>query len=49
MNADQRDEVCEHARKLAQDAPPLTAAQALLVVSVFARYPLPDDDSGAVA
>jgi hypothetical protein len=33
------DEVIRHAQKLADQAPPLTTEQCLLLVSVFSRYP----------
>jgi hypothetical protein len=36
-----------HAEQIADEAPPLTTAQALLLVSVYARYPLPVSRYGA--
>jgi hypothetical protein len=43
VSPEARAEVLAYARQLADEAPPLTEAQKLLLVSVFARYPRGDD------
>ena len=42
-------QVIRHAQKLADEAPPLTTDQCLLLVSVFSRYPADGEKSHAAA
>jgi hypothetical protein len=43
VNAEERAEVLAYARKLADEAPPLTEAQKLLLLSLLRRHPRGDD------
>ncbi|HWT49738.1 MAG TPA: hypothetical protein VN255_14560 [Mycobacterium sp.] len=43
--ADVIADVIRHAQKLAEEAPPLSTEQALLLVSVFSRYTTEDDEN----